>query len=112
MKLVDVYSLGDEGIDLLWQLLSAEFKQMVTECRRAAAAIGVPSYGPGPNESTALRRSLWVTRDTKRGEPLVLGFNVKTARPALGLSPSFDLAGKLAAKDIAKGTALTMEMLA
>jgi sialic acid synthase SpsE len=78
-------SRSDGGPDAGFSMEPAEFAQMVTECRRAAAAVGEVKYGPGPNESTALRRSLWVVKDTKAGEPLILGQNVRTARPALGL---------------------------
>lgn len=97
---------ADGGPDAGFSMEPAEFKQMVTECRRAAAAIGVPSYGPGPNESTALRRSLWVKRDIAAGDAMRLGDNVCTARPALGLPPSTDLAGQYAIGDLAAGTPL------
>lgn len=86
-------SRADGGPDAGFSMEPAEFKQMVTECRRAAAAIGVPSYGPGPNESTALRRSVWVCRDIQAGEGLQWGYNICTARPALGISPA-ELEGK------------------
>ena len=90
----------------------AEFKQMVVECRRAAAARGRVHYGPGPNESTALRRSLWISKDVAPGEPLRLGFNVVTARPALGLSPATELEGRTARQPLTAGQPLTQEMLA
>lgn len=104
-------SRADGGPDAGFSMEPAEFKQLVTECRRAAAAIGQVHYGPGPNESTALRRSLWVTVDTEVGEPLELQRNVRTARPALGLSPSFDIHGRRARVPIKAGTPLTMELL-
>ncbi len=104
-------SRADGGPDAGFSMEPAEFKQMVTECRRAAKAIGVPSYGPGPHESTQLRRSLWVIRDTKAGEPLRLGENVATARPALGLSPGTDISTATARSDIKAGTALTGDLL-
>jgi sialic acid synthase SpsE len=86
-----------------------EFKQMVTECRRAAKAIGVPSYGPGPHESTELRRSLWVCRDIAEGESLRFGDNVVTARPALGMHPDAPIAGCTARTALKAGTPLTAE---
>jgi pseudaminic acid synthase len=105
-------SRADGGPDAGFSAEPHEFKQMVTECRRAAQAIGVPSYGPGPNESTALRRSLWVIKDTKAGEMLNLNINVATARPALGLPPSTNLAGNRASRDLKAGTPLTQECIA
>jgi pseudaminic acid synthase len=104
-------SRADGGPDAGFSMEPEEFAQMVTECRRAAAAIGTVKYGPGPNESTVLRRSLWVAVDTKEGEPLVLGQNVVAARPALGMSPGSDLAGAVAKVSIKAGTPLTPELL-
>jgi pseudaminic acid synthase len=105
-------SRADGGPDAGFSAEPHEFKQMVTECRRAAQAIGVPSYGPGPGESTDLRRSLWVIKDVKAGEMLSLNINVATARPALGLPPSTNLAGNLASRDLKAGTPLTQECIA
>jgi sialic acid synthase SpsE len=105
-------SRADGGPDANFSMEPAEFAQMVTECRKAAKAIGVPSYGPGPHESTAMRRSLWVTRDTPIGAPLILGQNVRTARPALGLAPSFDLTNRTAARTLLANTPLTEDCVA
>lgn len=100
-------SRADGGPDAGFSMEPAEFKQLVTECRRAAAAIGVPSYGPGPNESTALRRSLWVAKDIAEGEPLRLGDNVVSARPALGIHPNAPIEGCRARRSLKAGTPLT-----
>lgn len=105
-------SRADGGPDAGFSMEPAEFKQMVQECRRAAAAIGVPSYGPGPNESTELRRSLWVIRDIANGEELELGRNVASARPALGVHPDTNLFGTVALNDIKAGTPLTSDLFA
>jgi sialic acid synthase SpsE len=78
-------SRADGGPDGGFSMEPHEFKQMVVECRRAAAAVGAVHYGPSPGESTALRRSLWVVKDTAAGQPLMLHDNVETARPAIGL---------------------------
>ena len=103
-------SRADGGLDAGFSMEPAEFAQMVVECRRAAAAIGEVRYGPGPHESTALRRSLWVTQPVAAGERLVLGVNVATARPALGLPPSTTLT--TARCRIEAGTPLTAEVMA
>lgn len=105
-------SRSDGGPDAAFSMEPAEFAQMVNECRRAAAAIGEVKYGPGPHESTAMRRSLWVCADISPGEPLILGRNVRTARPALGLPPSFDLSNKLASQALRANTPLTAECIA
>ena len=48
----------DGGPDAAFSMEPDEFRQLVTECRRAAAAIGEVRYGPTPSEaaSLALRR--------------------------------------------------------
>lgn len=104
-------SRADGGLDAGFSMEPDEFKQMVTECKRAAAAIGVPSYGPGQNESTELRRSLWVIKDIAEGEPLIFGENVRTARPALGLHCDAPIDGCRARQDLKAGTPLTPEMV-
>lgn len=74
---------SDGGLDSGFSMEPAEFKSMVDACRQARAA--VQSNSPSKGENRALRRSLWVVRDTPAGAPLVLGKNVRTARPALGM---------------------------
>lgn len=49
---------GDGGPDAAFSMEPHEFRQMVTECRRVAAAMGDVRYGPTPSElpQVALRR--------------------------------------------------------
>lgn len=101
----------DGGPDASFSLEPWEFEQLVTECRRAAAAIGEVKYGPGPSESTALRRSLWVARDISEGETLRLGDNVVSARPALGIHPDSPIDGCQARRDLRAGTPLTQDQV-
>ncbi len=79
-------SRSDGGLDAGFSMEPDEFKQMVTECRRAAAAIGTVKYGCGPNESTDLRRSLYWAKDIQEYE-VITADHLCTARPALGASP-------------------------
>jgi sialic acid synthase SpsE len=90
----------------------AEFKQLVTECRRAAAAIGEVKYGPTAGESTHLRRSLWVVRDIANGEELKLRLQRGTRGQRSGVHPDTDLFGTTALNDIKAGTPLTSDLFA
>lgn len=104
-------SRADGGPDAGFSLEPPEFKDLVDQVRRAHALVGEWRWGPKPSESTELRRSLWVARDTRAGAALVLHENIRTARPARGLPPATDLAGKVAARDLTAGTPLTAEDL-
>lgn len=105
-------SRSDGGPDAGFSTEPHEFKAMVEACKRAAASIGEVKYGPGPGEDTRLRRSLWVLRDISEGEPLRLGDNIVTARPALGLHPATELAGRRASRALKASTPLNQEDLA
>jgi pseudaminic acid synthase len=105
-------SRADGGPDAGFSMEPHEFKAMVQACKRAAAIVGEVQYGPQPGEDTSLRRSLWVARDIDQGEPLRLGDNVVTARPALGLPPSTELTGRRASRALKASTPLTQEDLA
>ena len=102
---------ADGGPDAGFSLEPAEFASLVVECRRAWMATGQVARRKA-GENPALRRSLWVSRPVDRGEPLVFGYNVVTARPALGLPCSIDPTGRIAARDLSIGEPLTAEMLA
>ena len=98
-------SRADGGLDSEFSLEPQEFAQMVTECRRAAASIGEVRYGPGPGESTALRRSLYWARDMVLGQE-VAADDLCTARPARGLPPSRleSLIGRTMDRTLKRGT--------
>lgn len=103
-------SRADGGLDAGFSMEPDEFAQMVTECRRAAAAIGTVKYGCGPNESTALRRSLYFRLAMQAGETITAD-HLCTARPALGLECDKRslIVGKRVTRDIAAGTPVTFE---
>lgn len=103
---------ADGGPDAGFSLEPAEFKQLVTECRRAVASVGEVRYGPKAGEDQSLRRSLWVVKRTEAGQPLILGDNIRTARPAFGLPCSTPLEGKTAARYLPENTPLTADCLA
>lgn len=88
-------SRADGGLDAAFSLEPEEFKDMVQAVKRAAAMMGEARYGPTEGEEVGLRRSLWVAKDTCTGGFLVLGDNLVTARPGLGLPPAVADQGKV-----------------
>ena len=104
-------SRSDGGPDASFSMEPAEFAQMVKDCRTAAEAIGEPVFGPVPGESTALRRSLWLVKELRKGEALTTA-HVRTARPALGMPCNrlMDAIGRRANSQYRGGQPLKMEM--
>ncbi len=95
------------GPDSAFSMEPAEFTTMVQAIRTTEAALGNARYELGDSEraSRMFRRSLFVVRDVKAGEPLTPD-NVKSIRPGHGLAPRHwsDVIGRRAPRDIAAGT--------
>jgi N-acetylneuraminate synthase len=102
-------SRGDSGPDSSFSLEPNEFKATVEAIRKTEMALGTVRYGPreGERPSSVFRRSLFVVEDIRRGEPFTHQ-NVRSIRPGHGLPPSMldHLIGKMAARDLARGTPL------
>lgn len=101
----------DGGPDAGFSAEPREFEAMVEACKQAAQAIGEPSWGPGPHESTALRRSLWAKVDIAKGDKLMRGVNVVSARPALGVPASRTVDLYRARIAVKAGQPITQEVL-
>lgn len=102
---------GYYGADAGFSLTPMEFGKMVTQVRNTWAAMQSP-VGDPEAASRQFRRSLYVVEDVKAGEPFT-ETNVRSIRPGFGLPPrelERVLAGK-AARDIARGTPLTVDMI-
>ncbi len=105
---------ADGGIDSAFSVEPHEMQQLVLESKRAWQSLGTVSYGPTEAETTSLgyRRSLYVVKNLKSGDMLTTD-NVRAIRPGLGLAtkhlPHF--LGKKISKDVARGTALTWDLL-
>lgn len=104
----------DGGPDAAFSLEPAEFSALVTDCKRAWRALGRVGYDLCGSErgSTVFRRSLYVVRDVAEGEALTAE-NVRSIRPGFGLSPKHiaDVIGRPAARGIARGTALSWDLI-
>lgn len=102
------------GVDAAFSLEPDELRLLVSETRTAWQALGQPTVGPREVEAEGLRfrRSLFVTRDVKAGEP-VTAANVRSVRPADGLAPDAfaAVAGRTFREDVAKGTPMSWDLL-
>lgn len=90
----------------------SEFSQMVRDIRSAEQIRGQVQYGPLPGEGNVIfRRSLFAVKDIKKGEPFTAE-NVRSIRPGNGVSPKHygEFLGKLAIKDIGRGTPMDFSM--
>jgi len=108
-------SRADGGPDSAFSLDPEEFKAMVDAVRTAEKALGSPQFAPGKREANSLkfRRSLFVVENVKRGD-LFTEQNVRSIRPTDGLHPRHlnEVLGQRAARDIARGTPLSWELVA
>jgi pseudaminic acid synthase len=102
------------GPDSAFSLEPAEFKSMVEAVRVTEKALGEVHYAPSAKEiaSRVFRRSLFVVRDMRAGEAFTKE-NVRSIRPAYGLHTRHlqEILGRLAARDIRKGTPLSWDLI-
>ncbi len=107
-------SRSAEGPDSAFSLEPPEFKQMVETVRETERALGGVRYGSSEREtaSRAFRRSLFVVRDIKRGEPFTAE-NVRSIRPGHGLHTRYlpEILASLAARDIERGTPVSWDLV-
>lgn len=107
-------SRADGGPDSAFSLEPKEFRAMVEAVRTVERALGAVRYGPTEHESESLpfRRSLFVVKDVKAGEPFTED-NVRSIRPAYGLHPRYldVVLGRRASRDIPAGTPLSWELV-
>jgi N-acetylneuraminate synthase len=105
---------ADGGVDSAFSLEPDEMRSLVVESERAWRALGQVSYGPTRAELASLqfRRSLYVAEDIKAGEALD-AVNMRRIRPGFGLAPKYYelLLGRRVRQDLAKGTALSWDLL-
>lgn len=105
-------SLG--GPDSAFSLEPQEFKAMVDAVRIAEKALGRIDYGLSAAEtnSRAFRRSLFVVENIRAGETFSEQ-NVRSIRPGYGLHTRYleEVLGRVAARDIERGTPLAWEMI-
>ena len=107
-------SRADGGVDSAFSMEPDEMAALVVETERAWQALGHVSYGPTDAEkpSVQFRRSLYVAEDMRAGD-VFTPQNLRVVRPGLGLAPKHydEILGKRIARDAAKGTPLTWDLV-
>ncbi|MEU6716276.1 pseudaminic acid synthase [Nonomuraea sp. NPDC046802] len=107
-------SRADGGVDAAFSLEPAELAALVVESERAWRSLGSATIGPRPSEREGLRfrRSLYVVRDVRAGDPVTPG-NVRSIRPAGGLPPEAADAvmGRRFTRDTPLGTPLSWDLI-
>lgn len=107
-------SRATPGPDAAFSLEPDEFRAMVAAVREAERALGTVRYEVSPRESASrrFRRSLFVVRDVKAGEPFSAD-NVRAIRPADGLHTRHlpEVLGRVATRDVRRGTPLAWDLV-
>jgi pseudaminic acid synthase len=107
-------SRSEPGPDSAFSLEPHEFKAMVDAVRVAEKALGEVHFGVSEKEASSrvFRRSLFVVRDIRGGEPFTAE-NVRSIRPGHGLHTRHlpEVLGRRAARDIERGTPLSWELV-
>ncbi len=103
-------SRAEGGVDSAFSMEPHELAALVTETDRAYKAMGNVFFGilPAEQKSVAFKRSIYVRKDIKAGEPLTEE-NLQVIRPAKGLLPRYyeDVLGRTASTDLKAGTPLS-----
>ena len=104
----------EPGPDSAFSLEQYEFKEMVDAIRTVEKAIGGIRYEitEKQKENRLFRRSLFVTRDMKKGE-VFAEKNVRSIRPGHGLHPKYfeQILNKKARVSIKRGTPLSWKLM-
>jgi pseudaminic acid synthase len=116
-KVIEKHFILDKsigGADASFSLDKDEFEQMVKAVREAEELLGRVDYSIGEKKrkSRDFARSLYVTKDIKKGE-LLTDENIRSVRPGYGLHPRYfkDIIGKKATKDLTFATPLSWDMI-
>ncbi len=105
---------NDSGPDSEFSLEPADLKRLVSETKAAHQAIGIAGYDRKPveNASMKFRRSLYFVNDINKNE-IITEHHIRRIRPGYGIAPKFyqDIIGRKANKNIARGTAVSWELI-
>lgn len=108
-RVIEKHFTPDENIDTpdgTFSLSPTQLKEMVQSVRNVEKMLGTVKYD---DKSKAYARSLYVSRDIKKGEAFTKE-NIKSIRPGNGLHPKFyeEVLGKIATKEYKAGMPLIL----
>lgn len=116
-KIIEKHFILDRSIggpDASFSMNEAEFTTMVKAVREAEQAVGKVSYDLTEKqiEGRAFCRSLYVVKDTKKGE-LITEENVRSIRPGFGMHPKYlkTIEGKPFNKDLQAGSRFSFDFI-
>ncbi|MBU0660592.1 pseudaminic acid synthase [Patescibacteria group bacterium] len=100
------------GPDAAFSLEPDELKALVDTVQDVSKAMGTVSYeiGEKEKENLVFRRSIFVVKDIKQGEPITRE-HVRVIRPGYGLDPKElpSILGKIVTQDLERGTPLSLD---
>ncbi len=107
-------SRHDKGPDSEFSIEPNELKQLCSDTFDVWSALGRASFERQQSEESnkVFRRSIYFVRDIKAGEKITAA-DIRRIRPGFGLAPKYfnELINKTACKDIARGTAVSWDLL-
>ena len=100
------------GADADFSMDKDEFSAMVKAVREAEKLLGDVSYDSWKNSSRNFSRSLYISKDMKKGE-IFSDENIRSVRPGYGLHPKHlkEVLGKSAKSDLVYASALSWDMV-
>lgn len=108
-------SSNQNSVDAVFSMTPEEMKLLVDSSKTAWESLGKVFYGVSEEEkeSVKFRRSLYFTKDIKKGEKITIS-NIRAIRPGYGLPPKYldQLLDRTVNKDIEAGTAVSWVHLA
>jgi pseudaminic acid synthase len=116
-KIIEKHFILDRklgGPDSSFSMEPEEFNLMVKSIREVEKALGTVTYALTEKMkiNRDFSRSLFVVKDIAKGE-IFTRENVRSIRPGFGLAPKYirEILGKIAAKEIKKGTPLSWNLI-
>jgi len=111
-KVIEKHFILDKsigGADADFSMDADEFAKMIKDIRDTEKLLGRVDYSMSKKSSRVFARSLYVSKDIKKGEKFTEE-NIKSVRPNYGMHPKYlkDVLGKIAQKDYSFGDRFTI----